>query len=313
MCYTPPLTIFTLLSTLISNFSQPIVGTSVMPASAASTNTERKAMSAAPTQPVNPAPTPSAGEPTKVRMCSSADTPVQAKQNSKYHEARKFLSKNQLLAEHTPCTASSLADTMTTLAETYKMPENVAKVMGHMAEALCHTEQHVLSTDPTNVFKDLIKELQSNLSTELDSRLSALEGKLTLPSTEQEQLKSAVKDLGQAAENIKTSISDMGTSIAQVSDMSSQLANTATSYKDTLLQSREQPQQAEAAYGTTPADPRILWDMDRKARQILIDTSDPDIAGASQVAIKEKVSAAIKKITDPPPPQDTTIVEVNKL
>ena len=64
--YLHSLTILTLLTSLISNFTTPIVGNSGMPAVMASTNVERKAMSAVPPQPAL-APSPSVGEPNKVR------------------------------------------------------------------------------------------------------------------------------------------------------------------------------------------------------------------------------------------------------
>ena len=60
-------------------------------------------------------------------------------------------------------------------------------------------------------------------------------------------------------------------------------------------------------------DPKVIRDMDHKARQILIDTMDPDIIGASQMEIKDKVGAAIKKIMDPTPPEDTSVLEITKL
>ena len=284
-----------------------------MPASTASTNAERKATSVAPTRPALPASSPPAGDANKVRTRSSADPPAQVRQPKKYLEARKFLAVNQLLDEHTPCTALNIAYALTSLAEAYKIPENVAKAVGYLAEALRYTEQHAQATASSTALPDLMKELQSNISAELDNRISALENKLTLSTTAREQLESVAKELGQATDSIKTSIKDVGNSIAQVTDTSSQLASTASSYKDALLRSIDQPQQTNNTSNTTHADPRLLRDMDRKARQILVDTRDPDITGASNVAIKEKVSAAINKIIDPPPPKDTTVLDITKL
>ena len=61
------------------------------------------------------------------------------------------------------------------------------------------------------------------------------------------------------------------------------------------------------------ADPRILRDIDRNTRQILIDSRDKKLLNASLAELKEKVQAAIGAIMNPPPPQDTTIVEISKL
>jgi hypothetical protein len=282
-----------------------------MPATAANTNTERKATSAAPAQTAQLTPSPSAGEGNKVRTHSSADTQTQQKQPSKYSEARKSLIAFHLLSESAPCTAQTLAGALTLMAATYKMPKNVAKALNHVMEALLHTERPRPSKKSTESLPELFKDLQSNLCAKMDSKLAVLEKKLTLPPT-QEQLESAAKEIGQAAKSLKASINDIGTSIVQVTDTSMQLASTATSYKDALTKSSEQPCQRGQA-SSMQADPKILRDVDRKACQILIDTLDPKIQGASQAEIKEKVSDAIKAIMNLPLPKDTTILEFSKL
>ena len=284
-----------------------------MPASAAGTNTEKRAMSAAPTRPVQLVTSPSTGAPNKVRTCSTTDSTLQPEQPNKYIEARKFLNAHHLLTECAPCTVQTLANVLKAMAESYKMPESVAKALGHVAEALLHTDQNSQDSQRTETLPKLIEELQKNLSVEMDSKLNALEKKLTLPSAAQEQMKTAAKEIGQAADNIKASINDMGNTIAQVTDTSSQLANTATNYKDVLLMSREQNLRPQHSENPLQTDPKIIRDVDRKARQILIDTLDPKITEASLADIKEKVSAVIAQITNPPQPKDTTILEINKL
>ena len=60
-------------------------------------------------------------------------------------------------------------------------------------------------------------------------------------------------------------------------------------------------------------DPRVMRDVDRKSCQILIDTLNPKIAEMSLAGIKEKVSAMMTAITNPPPPKDFIITEIIKL
>ncbi|KAN0140613.1 hypothetical protein V8E53_001822 [Lactarius tabidus] len=158
------------------------------------------------------------------------------------------------------------------MADTYRMPDNVAKAIGYVAEALQHIEQQRSNNEDTKPLPELFKSLQNNLSAEMDK---------------QEQLNTVAKEIGQAAESLKASINDMGNSIAQVTDTSSQLASTATNYKDTLLKSSEQPRPCKQE-NPTQTDPKILREVDRKARQILIDMLDPKIQGASLTELKEK-------------------------
>ena len=191
------------------------------------------------------------------------------------------------------------------------MPENVAIALRHVAEILRHIELQHERSKPENSLTDLVKDMHNRLSAELNAKFSTLESKPALPSPAQKQLEAMAKELGLAAKHIKASTINIGKSIAQVTDTSMQLANTATSYKDALLKNSKR--QTRNLEGLPPVDPRIVRDLDRKARQILIDTLDPKIAESSQATIKEKVSEAIKAITNPPPPRDTTITEVNKL
>jgi methyl-accepting chemotaxis protein len=126
------------------------------------------------------------------------------------------------------------------MVDTYRMPDNIAKSIGYIAEALQHIEQQRLNNEDAKSLPELFKSLQNNLSAEMDSKLNVLEKKLILPPPEQEQLNSVAKEIGQAVESLKASINDMVNSIAQVTDTSMQLASTAMNYKDTLLKSSEQ-------------------------------------------------------------------------
>ena len=282
-----------------------------MPASTASTQTEKRAMSAAHPQTAHLSPSPTEGGANKVKTWSTADAQAQGKPLSKLGEAKKFLNKYHLLPVNATCSVQAMSEVLQTLADSYKMTENVAIAIGHMAEILRHIELQCNRSEPENPLTNLVKEMHNRLSAELNAKFSALESKLALPLPAQKQLETMAKELGLVAEHIKASTNDVGKSIAQVTDTSMQLANMATSYKDALLKNSER--QTRNLEGPPPVDPRIIRDLDRKARQTLIDTLDPKIAESSQATIKEKVSEAIKAITNPPSPKDTTIMEVNKL
>ena len=282
-----------------------------MPANTASAQTEKRATSAAHLWTVHPSPSPTERGANKVKTRSTTDAQAQGKPPSKLGEAKKFLNKYHLLPDNAMCSAQAMSEVLQTLADSYKMPENVAIALRHMAEILRHIELQHERSKPKNSLTNLVKDMHNRLSAELNAKFSTLESKLALLSPAQKQLEAMAKELGLVAKHIKVSTSNIGKSIAQVTDTSTQLANTATSYKDALLKNSER--QTHNLEGLPPVDPSIVRDLDRKAHQILIDTLDPKIAELSQAATKEKVSEAIKAITNPPPPRDTTITEVNKL
>jgi hypothetical protein len=67
------------------------------------------------------------------------------------------------------------------MAVTYKMPNNVAKVLNHITKALQHIEQQNQNGDSATSMSELMKDLWINLSAEMDSKLTTLEKKLTPP------------------------------------------------------------------------------------------------------------------------------------
>jgi hypothetical protein len=157
--------------------------------------------------------------------------------------------------------------------------------------------------------------MQGNLSKELEQKLSALEMKLTTPLVS-EHLISTTKEIGQATQSIKDAANEMGKSIVQVTDTSSQIATSMTNYKDTILKSNVQQPQPRSQHSTekpSQVDPKVIRDVDRKTRQILIDTRDDNLLKASLTKIKEKVCTAINAITNPPPTKDMTVLEISKL
>ena len=314
--YLPPPSqnnINSLLSYTFKNFIIPVTGRSTMPVNATASQVEKRATSVAHSRTAQPSPSPLAREPNKVKTRSAADTLAQTKAPADLTEARKTLNAYHLLPENAPCTVQTLACVLHTLAQTYKMPENMSRVINHVAELMHYADQQRSRNESENALRDVVKDLQSNLSAKLDSKLLALEKKLNLPSPAQKQLESTAKELESAVESIKASTKDMGKSLAQITNTNSQLENTATSYKEVLLKSNEQQVQPRNLDSPSQTDPRILRDVERKSRQILVNTCDPKINDVSNNEIKEKVTNAIKAITKPTPPKDITILDVSKL
>ncbi|KAN0131821.1 hypothetical protein V8E53_010349 [Lactarius tabidus] len=255
-----------------------------MPTSSAGQTGEKKTTSAAQPQPAQPSPSPVTGEPNK------------AKQPSKYIEACKYLSVNQLLPEGATCSPRSGTDTC-------------------LGGSLTNREPIQGCTNALEI-PGMIKEMQGNFSKELEQKLNALENKLTASPPASDLLETASKEIEQAVQSIKAVAGEMGKSIVQVTDTSMQLASTATNYKDTLLKSSEQqaqPRPHPPQEKPSQSDPKVIRDIDRKARQILIDTKDDKLLSASLAEIKEKVHTAISAITNPPPPKEATILEISKL
>jgi hypothetical protein len=227
---------------------------------------------------------------------ASKDTVVQAKA-IKYKTARKFLDTNGLLTEEAPCTPATIASVLWLMSK-YKMPENVVKALEHAAMTTQHIETQCQGCSPAHNVSELLDNLHTKLSADFTKKLDAIEHIVKTPPPAQEQLNCIAKEIGQVAKSIKLSLSEMGSSLAKVTDTNSQLENTASTYRDALCSDRSQQQPAHiASTNTMLADPRVTREVDRKARQILIETKDETIMGASLAEIKEKVCNAIEAVT----------------
>jgi uncharacterized protein YoxC len=241
---------------------------------------------------------------------ASKDTVAKAKAN-KYKIARKFLDTNGLLTEEAPCTPMAMASVLLLMSK-YKMPENIVKALEHAAEITQHIETHCQGCNPANNLSELLDNMQTELSADLNKKLDAIEHAVKTPPPAQDQLSNVAKEISQVAKSIKMSLSEMGSSLAKVTDTNSHLENTASTYRDALRNDRLQQLPAQSA-NLTSVDPRVIREVDRKARQILIETKDETIMGASLAEIKEKVCTAIETVSEPLPPKDMTIVEIGKL
>lgn len=125
------------------------------------------------------------------------------------------------------------------------------------------------------------------------------------------------ESVAEAVAALKQVATDMSKTIGEATNATTQISDTVHSYKQALLQAAPQGPQTQHMYHTqerrAQPDPRILVDLDRKVRQILIDTIDPEVLNASLAEIKEKVRTSIASVTYPPPPQNTEVIDVNKL
>lgn len=272
----------------------------------------RKTTTPGPARTATPQPTPGTGTPevSRPRTRSTVDTSLRARQALKYKEARNFLDKNGLLSDSTPYTLQSLASVLLLLAK-YKVPGVVVHALEFLAETIQSIEVQCLQCVRMKDLPELLSDLRTEINADFSKRLETLELAAKTPSPKQEQISKAAKEIGQAAETIKSSLTEMGSSIEKVTATNSQLENTATTYRDALIGSKtQQPQRLLARLPLV--DPKVAREVERKARQILIDTSDEKTMGANLAEIKDKVSAAIVAIADPAAPKDTTVLEVSK-
>jgi exonuclease VII large subunit len=137
------------------------------------------------------------------------------------------------------------------------------------------------------------------LDTKIDRLSKTIEDKLTAPYKDPVDVGPSDK-LEKAAKNLTELAAGLEAKINKVTDTTSQLANTATTYRDALLNKTANAANKERANAINPT---LNAATNRKMRQVMIQVNETDLAALSQEAILEKAKKAIEQISDPPSPR----------
>ena len=251
-------------------------------------------------------------------------------------EARKLLTNEGCLKDGTNITHSTVLNALTQIIQKYSTttPQNLARALAALT-VLFKQANNVSNADAQfEPIADIVSQkIEESIGKAMQEEMHKMSSFIKSSLAEQSKALSPSEDLVETVTTLKQVASDMSKSINEATTATTQISDTANSYKQALLRTTSQtyqPQQAKFnadSYtdeeGLLPSprntgnyeqiDPRILRDIDRKARQILVDTMDPNITEASLTEIKEKVCTAISKIANPAPPKDTTVLEITKL
>ena len=127
----------------------------------------------------------------------------------------------------------------------------------------------------------------------------------------QESCKAILKNTSKVlkeVEEAKTDTKELTCKVNKVTDATDKLASDTNSYRDALV---SKPAPSNRAH----ADPRVLSDMDRKVKQILIDIYDKDadnILTKSLTAMIDKANESIAGVTDVNKPKDIKVIAALK-
>ena len=110
-----------------------------------------------------------------------------------------------------------------------------------------------------------------------------------------------------AAEDLKSGTNELIDKMGNVTTVTDKIANTTQSYRDVLV-ARQVPNHM------TSVDPKVLGDMERRAKQILVDVFDTEGAntlGRSLVEQVDKANEVISKMTDADKPVKAKVMSAN--
>ena len=194
----------------------------------------------------------------------------------------------QIIAKHNPP-----GQIRTALSE-------VIQVAIKAAEEEKATEIHV----PLNAVKILHERFKADLSTVHDS----LESKIASIHRNQERILASTESLSKSTEELHSSTKELENKVVKVNDATAQIANTTSSYRDALLAK-------PSNLLSSTADPKVLDDRDRKARQILIgydSVEENATLNASLFDLKDKANKIVSGMDDSTRPEVVSIESVSR-
>jgi hypothetical protein len=253
-------------------------------------------------------PSPTANPP-RLRQKATPEAVAQAEMKAKYTEARKFLEANSILASAAPCNPFTLTNALLILASNFRMSPAVAKAITHLSEVSMNIDMHCDGCTKAVAFPKLLEELRTDIQQDMEGKLKQISQSIASKASDQEGIEKITDKLEEAAKGLTAAAAEMEDKITKVSSTTSQLANTASTYRDALMKAPPRRQQQAS---TPMVDEEIERNMDRKQRQVLIELTMENLITSSLDDIKNKVMEAIRLVVSPPPPEGLTILEVTR-
>ena len=168
----------------------------------------------------------------------------------------------------------------------------------------------MLGLRKVSTIPEMLDDLKVDLQLDLERKMEALGKQIEERLSAHGSATDFSDKLEEAANNLNALATGLEAKITKVTDSTTQLANTATSYRDALLNKTPRTQ-TQAGAGSP--DPALNAAASREARQVLVQLTETDVNALSQETILEKATEALKNIRDPPPLEGTMIMEVTKL
>lgn len=259
-------------------------------------------------------PTSQAFNPSGARITRSASQEAKdnAEQHVKHIDARKQLASENILGYAEPCTPQSLSKALLQLTVKHnKSSSQLLKAILNISTIIETMDTHCAGCTRTDFLSDLVKDhcsdIQLGLEEKMDEIHQAIGDKIPSPDKSAENL----ARIDDASRTLSKVANDLEALLTKASDSTTQLANTARSYRDALVNVPSQIQNARHEGGGR-VDDALSAVTDRKDRQVLIEAPEEQILSISIDSIKEKLQDAFKQVLNPPPPADMSIVHISR-
>ena len=195
---------------------------------------------------------------------------------------------DQIISKHNP--PGQVKQALTEVAELAK------KTVEEEKEANIHV--------PLNAVKTMHERFKADLLVVH----GALDDKISDIQTSQRKLLSSLESLNKSTKNLCSTTKELEGKVTKVNNITDKIATTTSTYRDVLL-----AKPANQLRSNT--DPKVLDDLDRRARQVLVGHSSDEentTLGTSLLDLKDKANKIVTKLDNPTRPEAAAIESVTR-
>ena len=235
-------------------------------------------------------------------------------------EARRMLKEEGCLNEDADITLSTILQALTLIIQKYNAtaPQSLTRALTALAALM--QEANGANTQFTPVIEVLTQKLGERIETAIHDGMDKVSTLIKSTVAEQCKTLNNSETMIDAVSTLKQVATDMSKTIGEATTATSQINDTALTYKQALISTAAQVTQvtqrttqlSKERTAANPDDTGLTQGLDKKARQVLLDTTKGEENPMNIYEIKEKAAAALAEIV-PAPPQGAEIQEVFKL
>ena len=157
----------------------------------------------------------------------------------------------------------------------------------------------------------IAKQVSTHIDSAVEKGIQKLSNLVNVSLANQKDLQNTAKKLGEVAEVIHKTTEEVSKNLAEASDTSNKLTTTMGSYKDMLMTAPRPPMASNAvgANRSTPTDPRISRDIERKSKQVLVDIFNKEVVNQSLEELKARFNKLIREAEDVEKPEGNVEVQ----
>jgi hypothetical protein len=200
-----------------------------------------------------------------------------------------------------------IAEIVEQIIHNFKPPGQVKQALTTVLE-LAKTAAEEAKEEGTNAKTNPVKIVHERFKADLYAVHKALDEKISDLQEGQKKLIRTTETLSKSTESLNSATKNLETKMVKVNDTTDKIANTTSSYRDALLAKPDNLLR-------NTADPKVIDDLDRKARQVLIAYGTEEENATLNVPLldlKDKANGIITDLEDPTRPEVVRVESVTR-